>query len=767
MCHPILCDQASCEENIGNIGGNVKGQWVDNCDSPDLEEDCNCSDKDLGNNWNVSSVIDMESMFLPITSDCSSCESRPKIVDIVGNFDLLVSECLDNSNCPEGAPVRCWNTAGVTDMSEAFFGQENFNEPLLCWDVSSVTKMNNMFRDTSAFNKDLKYWNVSSVTTMSSMFINSVFNQDLSDWDVSSVTTMSSMFIDAAFNQDLNRWNVSSVNNMNNLFRDASAFNQDLNDWDVSSVTTMSSMFIDAVAFNQDLIDWNVSSVTDMASMFCGTSAFNQDLNDWDVSYVRDMYSMFDGASAFNQNLNNWNTTCVTDMQYMFSGVSTFDQYLNDWDVSSVTRMNHMFSDASAFNQDLNRWNVPNVRSMDSMFRGASTFNQNLDEWDVSMVTRMDYMFRDASSFNQCMLSWGNKFVYNSNCPSDSPSELCLDNGSFVLTSDPSLNYQDCSWVRNESPAACEIDDVYSNCRASCNPECFCEDVLGDQVYDGFGYQNCGWVAQISPDLCFQNSTVFTLCRATCDPVCYCTNSDDLYDEEIVELISPPFNPTVDPKFRNCNWVRDNFSEDICAGLPGVYFGCRDVCDQTCYCKDDPTYMIDQDTSKASPPYQNCAWVRNPVRGTTEELCADSTTYHSCRDTCDPVCSGRTFAPSPVPTSKLTKKPTFKPTANPTKKPTSKPTVNPTAAPTVPIEISILVMETGKTISMTFNKSDTILQIKKAIEIKEGISAGKQTLWQLKIKKGVPKQKIFADERTIDSYNSIKDGTTLIVSPSP
>jgi len=143
------------------------------------------------------------------------------------------------------------------------------------------------------------------------------------------------------------------------------------------------------------------------------------------------------------------------------------------------------------------------------------------------------------------MLSWGNKFVYNSNCPSDSssqspalsespsksPTEYCKDNASFHL----SVSYQNCAWVGVESADACEDDDVFMNC------------------------------------------------RATCDPGCYCTNSDDAYDELIVTLLSPPYLPTGNPEFRNCNWVRDHFSEDICDNIEAVYFGCRDVCDQTCY----------------------------------------------------------------------------------------------------------------------------------------------------------------------------------------
>ena len=171
--------------------------------------------------------------------------------------------------------IEEWETSEVTDMSDLFILQTNFNDDIIRWDVSQVTNMGGMFRGATSFNQSLNRWEVSRVTNMKHMFCGAtLFNKDLSGWDVSSVTYMSGMFIHAT------------------------SFNQDLSGWDVSRVTSMSIMFYGATSFNQDLSGWDVSSVTDMSSMFSGATAFNQDLSEWDVSKVTKMRlrDMFGGA---------------------------------------------------------------------------------------------------------------------------------------------------------------------------------------------------------------------------------------------------------------------------------------------------------------------------------------------------------------------------------------------------------------------------------------------------------------------------------------
>ncbi len=244
--------------------------------------------------------------------------------------------------------LNSWDVSNVINMESMFSYASNFNQDIGDWDVSSVTTMRYMFYRVGAFNQDIGDWDVSSVINMRYMFYYvSNFNQDIGDWDVGSVINMTYMFgRAAAFNQDINNWDVSSVPDMSSIFAFASTFNQPLNSWDVSSVTNMTQMFYGS-DFNQDIGDWDVSSVTNMRSMFGYASTFNQPLNNWNVGNVTNMSRMFLGVSDFNKDIGDWDVSSVTNMGYMFSGASAFNQDIGAWDVSSVTDMNDMFLDVT------------------------------------------------------------------------------------------------------------------------------------------------------------------------------------------------------------------------------------------------------------------------------------------------------------------------------------------------------------------------------------------------------------------------------------
>ena len=83
---------------------------------------------------------------------------------------------------------------------------------------------------TEATYGNISDWDVSQVTDMSELFKNETnFNEDISNWDVSSVTDMGAMFyVATSFNQDIGGWNVSNVTNMRYMFAYASSFNQDI-----------------------------------------------------------------------------------------------------------------------------------------------------------------------------------------------------------------------------------------------------------------------------------------------------------------------------------------------------------------------------------------------------------------------------------------------------------------------------------------------------------------------------------------------------------
>ena len=327
------------------------------------------------NNWNVSQVTSMNSMFA----------NDPAFNQPLGN----------------------WNVSQVTSMNSMFAGDQAFNQTLGTWNVSQVTSMNSMFASASVYNQSLGNWNVSHVTDMSWMFyFASAFNQPIGNWNVSSVTDMSWMFSYAyAFNQNISSWDVSHVTNMAQMFYNAKTFNQPIDKWNVSQVTAMSNMFSEDPYFNQSLGNWDVSHVTKMDNMFSWDTSFNQPIGNWNVSQVTTMYGMFSDANSFNQSIANWNVSSVKDMSYMFYSDLAFNQNISSWNVGKVTTMAWMFA-LSPFNYPLGNWDVSNVQSMNRMFYGDSSFNQSIGNWNVTSVTDMTNMFSYDYAFNQPLGSW-------------------------------------------------------------------------------------------------------------------------------------------------------------------------------------------------------------------------------------------------------------------------------------------------------------------------------------------------------------------------
>ena len=91
--------------------------------------------------------------------------------------------------------IENWNVSNITDMSSMFYYCTNFNQDISKWNVSNVTNMSCMFFNCINFNKDISKWNVSNVTDMKDMFYCCYnFNQDLSKWNISNVTDMSGIF---------------------------------------------------------------------------------------------------------------------------------------------------------------------------------------------------------------------------------------------------------------------------------------------------------------------------------------------------------------------------------------------------------------------------------------------------------------------------------------------------------------------------------------------------------------------------------------------
>ncbi|WP_180085233.1 BspA family leucine-rich repeat surface protein [Acinetobacter sp. YH12103] len=226
-----------------------------------------------------------------------------------------------------------WDVSSVINMNSLFANNIHFDQDISRWGTSAVTNMSGMFTNAVNFNQDIGNWDTSKVTMMSGMFTGAAkFDQDISRWDTSKVISTNGMFNNAInFNQPIGNWNVSSATIMSGMFTDAINFNQPIGNWNVSNVTNISGMFSGAINFNQPIGNWDTSKVTTMSRTFNGAANFDQPIGNWDTSKVTAMDGMFSGAAKFNQPIGNWNVSNVTNMGGMFRGATNFDQDLFSW----------------------------------------------------------------------------------------------------------------------------------------------------------------------------------------------------------------------------------------------------------------------------------------------------------------------------------------------------------------------------------------------------------------------------------------------------
>tara|TARA_B100000767_G_scaffold113872_1_gene108681 strand:+ start:670 stop:963 length:294 start_codon:yes stop_codon:yes gene_type:complete len=73
-------------------------------------------------------------------------------------------------------PINNWDVSNVINMQSMFYGNYQFNQDIIQWDVSNVTDMYAMFHQAYSFNQDLSNWPVENVT------ICGAFSYDTPQW---------------------------------------------------------------------------------------------------------------------------------------------------------------------------------------------------------------------------------------------------------------------------------------------------------------------------------------------------------------------------------------------------------------------------------------------------------------------------------------------------------------------------------------------------------------------------------------------------------
>ena len=145
-------------------------------------------------NWDMINVTSMSGAFeaVCLNRSCNiiltGSKTSPKLTNISRLFWGNRSTSLD---------VSLWDTSGVTNMSETFYGCSGLTSLNLSnWRTSNVTNMYRLFYGCSSLTSlDLSSFDTSNVTNMSEMFYtcNALKTLDIRNFDFTNVTSYSTM----------------------------------------------------------------------------------------------------------------------------------------------------------------------------------------------------------------------------------------------------------------------------------------------------------------------------------------------------------------------------------------------------------------------------------------------------------------------------------------------------------------------------------------------------------------------------------------------
>ena len=271
---------------IGNMENKFRNLDMRNIDVSDWDvsrvtsmeymfDGCVNINKDFSR-WDVSNVESMRGMFNGCRDFNAELSGWGNKLGKVRNMSKMFGLC----SIFEGIGLENWDVSSVNDMEGMFNDCKNFNADLSFWGdkLGKVEDMSGMFGLCSIFEgKGLENWNVSNVRYMQYMFeYCKVFNPDLSYWGnkLSKVRSMMRMFFRCSSFQGkgLEQWDVSNVGNMAGMFLGCENFNADLSFWgDKLKDKDISSIFFDCIRFEgKGLENWDFSEVKSTINMFSG-----------------------------------------------------------------------------------------------------------------------------------------------------------------------------------------------------------------------------------------------------------------------------------------------------------------------------------------------------------------------------------------------------------------------------------------------------------------------------------------------------------------
>ena len=350
--------------------------------------------------------------------------------------------------------INNWDVSEVTDMSSLFNQYIAFNQSINQWDVSFVTDMSYMFNEANQFNNDLSEWNQyfnqasSKITNMDYMFSNctALFSSDITfKWDFNSINQNNVSFTNIIqnINQD-NTFQVFVFSEKTDLSYIIDSYlggidsnNQDeniinefniINNWDVSEVTDMSSLFNQYTEFNQDISNWNINQVVDMSYMFNQALVFNQNLNQWSLQILSTSIDL-------NQMFNN----ATEELDIYFELPSTPIQSL--WDTYWLALAPKVKINQNQFSVLIEVWfQLGNVYNNAKNLPDDPNQNQTyFNQWNLNQIPTFNQANQDDTFYMEIMQ---NNYWFQTNQPTTSASWIKTPpGGTFTDESDQTLDF--------------------------------------------------------------------------------------------------------------------------------------------------------------------------------------------------------------------------------------------------------------------------------------------------------------------------------------
>ena len=169
-----------------------------------------------------------------------------------------------------------WNLSNLVNSDSMFYGCFSLTTlDTSRWGLESLINSNDMFSYCNSLTfLDTSKWKLSNLKTCSNMFNSciSLVNIDTNGWDLNNLVNCSNMFYDCyrLTTLDTSRWGLKKLNTSYKMFYNCSSLTTlDTSGWNLSNLVNGESMFYNCKSVsNLDVRTWGMNRITNIAGMF-------------------------------------------------------------------------------------------------------------------------------------------------------------------------------------------------------------------------------------------------------------------------------------------------------------------------------------------------------------------------------------------------------------------------------------------------------------------------------------------------------------------